>query len=107
MDGYRRYPYFRRTIRAHEFAERQTVSMIDLFGRQRGLRRAAALWKLGIDTCDKLLAADAAELAPRVTGQPRFPEDVEQTRQMIEQWQENIRSLKAARIANTHFCESR
>lgn len=93
----RSYPYFRRLIRAHEFAERQNVSMIDVFGRNRGLRRAKALWSVGIDTCDKLLVADVDQLATDIAGLDGLPDDIGQVRIMINAWKAEILRIKTAR----------
>ena len=97
----RNFIYFRRLIRAHEFAENQTVSMMDVFGKNRGLRRAAALWRIGIDTCDKLLDTKTDEIVEQLSVQERIPDDVEQARAMVDGWKKKILSVRADREAST------
>jgi hypothetical protein len=45
-----------RILRAHEFAEKQKVSLMEIEGI--GLRRIRLLWKAGITTAQELLDAD-------------------------------------------------
>lgn len=54
-----------RTIVAHEYAERQRVSFLEIDGLNKG--RIRALWKADITTADALLNTPADEVARRMS----------------------------------------
>ena len=87
--------YYINIIRAHEFAERQNVSLLEINGI--GKARIRALWKTGINTADALAARPPEEVAAMmatVTTPTRNPQKMIDE---VAKWQKQIRMLKALR----------
>ncbi len=78
------------TIRAHEFSERQRVSMLEIEGLGRG--RIRALWKAGITTTEKLLATASEDVVQQVS------EHLGGVRaESVEDWKRQIAELVESR----------
>ena len=84
---------YKACIRAHEWAERQTVSLMNLRGlnptRRGGRRRLDALWRFGVKTADEVAAADVDELLEVL--RKSVPET---ERALIEEWKRHIEEWK-------------
>ncbi|MFO0974192.1 MAG: hypothetical protein U1A27_12255 [Phycisphaerae bacterium] len=85
--------FYARITRAHEFAERQVVSLLELDGLGRsGLR---ALWKAGITTADQLRQLTVGEAVSALS--PQMPQRRAELPKLVEGWHLAIDALKANR----------
>ena len=87
--------YYINIIRAHEFAERQNVSLLEINGI--GKARIRALWKLGIKTADALVVTSPDDLAARLASLTAPPQKPHNMIAEVGRWQEQVRALKKLR----------
>lgn len=92
-----RVGYFKVRIRTHEFAEHERVSLHDVKGI--GKPRMNLLYKYKYSTASRIMANPIDEMVERLSPyEPPFFQDPQKTRQLIEDWREQIRQLW---LANT------
>ncbi len=82
-------------VRAHEFAERQIVSLFEIDGVARATIRT--LHRIGVDTADKMLATPTEEIVEKLIPYQLPPGNVERKCKRVELWKKQIRQLKESR----------
>jgi len=87
--------FYTKIIRAHELAERQTVSLLEIPGIGRGTLKA--LWRGGITTADQFAAASTGKLAEVLSTRMPIYRNRERTQPTIKAWQNEIIRLRNAR----------
>ena len=85
-------------VRVLEYAEGQTVSLLEVHGVGKGTIQG--LWKIGIQTAEQLLACDIDVLHSglKTLGLPLGNPD--QAHSKIEGWRDQVKRLMTARAGN-------
>ncbi len=87
--------YYTKIIRAHESAERQTVSLLEIPGIGRGTLKA--LRRGGVTTADQFAAATPEKIADVLSVRMPLYRNRERTLPTIKAWQNEIIRLRQAR----------
>jgi ABC-type phosphate/phosphonate transport system ATPase subunit len=82
-------------VRAHELAEGQVVSLLEIDGIGKATLRA--LYKLEVDTADKVLAAPTSALLQELASYRLPVGKITQRQETIEGWKGQIQRLKDSR----------
>jgi hypothetical protein len=86
---------YKNYVRAYEFAERQIVSLIDIDGIGRST--LYALYEIGMDTADKILATPTAEILEKLASHEVPRGKAERRQQIVDGWKVQIRELQLHR----------
>ena len=89
--------YYLRRLRTEEWHDRQTVSLLELRGldpRKRSRRkRLKVLWTSGVHTAQQLVDHPIAELAEKLLAQHEHTSNLEEARDWVIGWKNEIADL--------------
>lgn len=86
-----RLGYFRMRVRAHEWAERQRVSLLDVRGLGKAYLRV--LYREKLSTAARIMTTSSPAIARRMRQLASFPQDSESGVKLINDWKRQIIEL--------------